>query len=1159
MTHRFYLGRTPLILTVAVLSLSLLSGCGIFKKRQANAKIEEAQQALDSVRSQGADKYLPQLFTQASQLLGSAQGGVQNGTYDEALANAESALGVVSQIQSQVGAKRQEIEGKKAQLIELQTQIVDTVERVKTIGPERTDVIEGSVELDGFIQQVQASQVQVSEGEMGYDAALARASAFLSGATQALSELEVTKSRELLRAAEDAWTSAVSVEVEKYVEASQNVRDTLQLVQTMIDSGKGREVLEQYSTLPQQIAGFEDEAREKRAVAQIDRAQRLIEIAESEPDASLDGIESAKGALEEAREALQEGSYANAYNAAGRSLEAARAEVQFLESDLNGQAEQLAARLEESLKWETPKLAKEAYDEALSLLETARDHLTEIRFADAQTAIDQGSLRAEEAIAAAREIGLNERVAKEEANLQATQEIGAFTYLRDDYQAIQNLLADAKVQISRTAFDEAELTLDDVAQRIAGLEAGLQSLAQTELASAEASYQEAVEAESERFAQDLLADTSTTMDDARAAAAQSRWKDALEAAAKARDLANQASAQSYRLRTEELESEAEAELGRASASGSASYAADVYNRALAAKEYSTVAYSNGDYKEALTQLTEAQTLAVQARNQAIEEAQAAVDSAIEAKANDFEQELLGGALASLADARDKMAEESYEASLAAARKALESAKSAEQKTWQERARASIESLTAQVARSEASRGPSYAQEEHRTAAQTLKSANQSFANGAFKEAYMASDRGLQEAEQVFARLRDEARLVRGNYDGQVGLLKTFVEEETGRAFLQEATLRLGLIDEAILNDDLGEVFRLYEEGDRAVTSQIQAIKVININNKIASLNERIRQSQADGLFQFVETSADEFLRRVAEIEYDPELDRLKPNQDYYVEAQRNLARQESELDRLRERAIGNIETRIQRVRTDIDNAREIGARDLVQGVFDTAVDRYERTRDLLYVIRNDLSTSQSTSLVELGNQLTEAEAQAATLNSTVISQRNSVDYLRDIILWTYDMTRYLDQWYPVEELGYQMIMTSAPTAQVDTYRQMQQGISAANLLKEAQRLHQRVTPITPPPDQAQIHQLAVQSFTTFLSSAEGFYRFGQYSRYPKQQRESFLGMAFTSLEELHRQNERLMVAILRQVQAYNLVEFERDLADEFKAFKTYLRRDKTSK
>ncbi|MCA9431549.1 MAG: DUF4398 domain-containing protein [Candidatus Omnitrophica bacterium] len=1159
MTHRLFLRRTTVVLAATVLSLSILSGCGIFKKRQANAKIEEVQASLDAVRARGADRYLPNLYNQASSMLNNARGGVDGGTYDDAIANAENAAGVVSQIESQVDMKRQEVEAKKAQLIDLQGKINQTVESVQTIGPERTDVTQGAEELNNFIQQVQTAQAQVSEGESGYDNALMKANAFLSTATQALAELEVSKSKQLLQDIQDAWGRAQSVEVLDYVDAAKDVPQEIETIQSLIAQGKGREVLQQYSGLPDTIAQYEDRAREDRANAQIDRAQRLIEIAEKEPDASLDGIESAKSALEEAREALQEGNYANAFNAAGRSLETARAEVQFLESDLQDQIDQLAARLEESLKWETPKLAGETYEEALTSLDKARDNMKEILFTEAQSSIDQGSLKAEEAIAAARQIGLNQRIETESENLKQTQEIGAFTYLRDEYQAIQDLIAEAKTQVSRTSYDEAELTLDEVNNRILGLETKLQELAQSKLADAEAAYQEAVDAESAKYAEDLLSKTSTVMDDARSAAAQANWKDAIQAANEALESASSASSQSYRLRTDELQPEAEEELAMSQEAGAAGYAADIYNQALAAKEHSGVAYSNDNFKTALQELTQARDLGVKARNHMIESAQKAVDSAIDAQGNDYEQQLLGEALASLADAREKMKSSNYTDSLSAARVAKEKAETAETRTWEARAKTSIADLNKKRADAETGRGPTYAEEEFGKMARTLKEAEADFAAGNFKEAYQASDRGHQEADQVFARLKDEARLVRGDYDRQVALLKTFVEEDTGRAFLEQATLRLGRIDDAILNEDLGRAFALYEEGDREVTSQIQAIKVININNKISNLKARVQEDQANGLFQFVDTTADEYMAQLNGVEYDPELDRLKPNQDLYTEAIRELARYESELDRMKDRAISNVETRIQRVRTDIDNAREIGARDLVKAVFDSAVDSYEKTRDLLYVIRNNLESETPANFVTLGNQLGQAESQAAQLNQTVIGQRNSVDYLRDLILWTYDMTRYLDQWYPIEELGYQMIMIAEPTSAVDSYSEMQTGISAADLLTEAERLYDRISPITPPPDQAQLHALALASFKKFLESADGFYRYGQYSRYPKSQREGFLYQAFTHLEELHLMNERLMVAILRQVRDYDLVDFERELADEFKAFKTYLRRDKTAK
>ena len=99
------------------------------------------------------------------------------------------------------------------------------------------------------------------------------------------------------------------------------------------------------------------------------------------------------------------------------------------------------------------------------------------------------------------------------------------------------MLGEAKVQVSRTVFDDAELTLDEANSRILGLETGLQELSQSRLAEAEEAYKEAVDAESQEYAGDLLNDTAKVMDDARSAAAQGQWKEAIQSGDEALTLA----------------------------------------------------------------------------------------------------------------------------------------------------------------------------------------------------------------------------------------------------------------------------------------------------------------------------------------------------------------------------------------------------------------------------------------------------------------------------------------------------------------------------------------------------------------------------------------------------------------------------------------------
>jgi hypothetical protein len=1144
---------------LALLAAVAMSGCGFYKKMQANKKNEEIGQKVSEIEAQQAQRFLPQDFQRLQQTYGNARSSVDTGNYDQALQAGDEALGIVDQIQARLPQAKQAIEAKKTQLVDLHSRITNTMEEIKMLGPDETLLIERAVEIDNLINQVQNSQVQVSEGDLGYDAGLMAAGAFLNEATMALANLEMQRAQDLVTRIEEAWNDAQNLEVVKYVPESESVLTALQSAKDLIAAGSYRAALQQYSQIPEDVVRYRERARERRAEDRIAQAERIIQLAESDPDASLDAIENAKSSVQEAATALQEGNYDSAYSSASNAIEIAREQVKGIEDDLRAQIEELASRVETSLDYNTPQIAPELYQTAVGHLDEARSQVSDILFDRAQNSIDQGAEVIEQAIAEARTKGLTDRADEDEEKLQATQEIGAFQYLREEYQAIQELLAEARSQVAKVEFDEAEQTLGQAEERILGLELSLRDLAQNRLASAEAAHQEALEAQAGEFAEDTLEESQNLLEEARSASASSIWRDAIGTAEEAQNKAQQAAQQAYRIRTENLRPNAEEAIEEAEQAGSQTYAADLYNRARAAQDNSAVAFQEEHYRTALEELAQAQDLAVDARRHLIDVAQAAVDSAIEAQADQYQEALIGEAIANLGEARAKMDDKDYAASRQLATDARSKAETAEFETWKERSTKAIADLAAGVERASENRAPTYAEAEFGTATRTLEEAQAAAAKQQFQEAYVAADRGARELEAVFARLEDEARLVRGEYDRLVGTLKSYVEDDFGRALHVQAVARLGQIDDAILRNEYRRIFDLYEEGTAEVNNQIVATKVHNINVKRDALVAAIGEATSMGLFALVEQSAEGLQTELAAITYDPALDRLKPEVDYYTETVRELARIEGEIERLRDAALTNIEDRVQQVRTDIDNAGKIGARELVPSTFNAAVDSFEMARDMAYLVRNDLEGSEGVTFTAMSQQLASAEALADELNQAAIVKNNSVNYLRDLVFWTFDMTRFLDQWYPVEELGYEMILTSAPGTEADTYAVMQVGIDASDLLKEAERLYRRVQPITPPPPQADLHALALRSFRLFVKAADGFYRFGQYNRYPKRMRQRFLAEAFQDLERLHQLNDELLVDLMVQVQAYDLEDFEREFADEFNAFKSYVRRDKTTR
>lgn len=1152
-------GRRGRVLAALLLIPALsLSGCGFYKKMQANKKNTEVEGKLAEIQAQEANRYLPDLFTAASKALNDSRASVEAGEYDQALSLGDQALGTIEQINGQLPQAKAIVQQKRQELTNVQNRIVNVVEQIKIIAPEETALVERSTGVEGQITQLQQAQVQVPDGEQGYNATLLVARAFLTEATSSLAAFEKDRAERLLGRIRDVWTRANELDVRKYVPEAERVPDEIAAAEALIASASFRAVLNQYTPLEQDITRYAEAARQARAEARIEQAERLIELAEQEPGASLDRIDDAKTAVDQAVTLLREGNYDNAYISADSAISTARTEVQALESSIADQVKQLEIRLEESLKWETPKIASEEYNQALTHLQAAKDALQEIRFSDSQTSIDAGNVSIEEAIGLARSVGLSIRLREAENALLASEDKGAYTYLQDEYRAIQTLITDASGEVEIGKYDEAETTVAEAENRTRGIEDGLRELAQARVDQAEARVEEAVTAEAGELAADELTEAREVLEESRNKAATGAWREAIEAGDQASERALAAAQAAYQIRGEELTPNAAAEIENARKAGAASYAADILNRAIDALEKSKTAAGSGDYKTALAEAQLAYDGAIEARRNQITKAQAAADSAIAAQAPDYDSARMAAALEALTQAKEKMEAADYAASLELARTAEQQALESETETWKIRASNAIAELTTRLSEADASRAPTYAKEEFQKATQTLSQASARFSASAFREGFELADQGKGEAEQVFAKLNDEVQLVRSEYNELVNLLKSFVQDDFGTQLHSEAVLRLGSLDDAILKNDLTRAFGLYEEGMDTVQKQTVAVKLHNVNAQKEVLTAQIAEADQAGLFQFSNVSAESLRQELVKAEFDPVLDRLKPDANVYRETLRLLAQVESELARLREAAIANADIRVQKIRTDIDNAREIGARGLVPGVFDSAVDTYERARDMIYLLRTDLEGTQTVTFLTLGEQIRAAEAQAAALNQSAIGRRNSVDYMRDLILWSYDMTRFLDQWKPVESMGKEMILTAAPTSQIDSYDEFQTEIKARQLLLEAERLYERVRLVQPPAAEAAVHATAVRSFATFVRAADGFHKFGLYTRYPTRMRERFLAEAFATMEQLHMFNAELLLQILTQVRVYELNDFERDLSEELMAFGNYLRREKAA-
>ena len=117
--------------TALVMGLLVLSGCGVWKKYSANSAIKKVKESLAVAQQEEADRYANDLYSEAQSLIAQAESDVEAGDYQEALNKVNEAEKKVSLSKTQVPKNRRIIEGKRAELNQLEGDIQDDLAKAE--------------------------------------------------------------------------------------------------------------------------------------------------------------------------------------------------------------------------------------------------------------------------------------------------------------------------------------------------------------------------------------------------------------------------------------------------------------------------------------------------------------------------------------------------------------------------------------------------------------------------------------------------------------------------------------------------------------------------------------------------------------------------------------------------------------------------------------------------------------------------------------------------------------------------------------------------------------------------------------------------------------------------------------------------------------------
>jgi tetratricopeptide (TPR) repeat protein len=156
---------------VLVLGLALLAGCA----KAPQQSVDEAKAALEAARTEGADRYAPELFNAAQDSLNAAMAEIeaQNSkfaltrNYDRAQQQLEAAKTSANAAKDAVTAKKEEV---KAEAQNLMTQAQAAVDEVKTLMAKAPRGKEGRQVLDQMQTELSGVEATIAEGSSLMDA-----------------------------------------------------------------------------------------------------------------------------------------------------------------------------------------------------------------------------------------------------------------------------------------------------------------------------------------------------------------------------------------------------------------------------------------------------------------------------------------------------------------------------------------------------------------------------------------------------------------------------------------------------------------------------------------------------------------------------------------------------------------------------------------------------------------------------------------------------------------------------------------------------------------------------------------------------------------------------------------------------------------------------
>lgn len=892
----------------------------------------------------------------------------------------------------------------------------------------------------------------------------------------------------------------------------------------LYQGGRYEEAMEMLSSNESAFLATLHEARRLRASQQLsDIRQKLDEV-----NRSLRASENAPELYEEAQAFIDEAQgyydgedYGLAYNILVQADEA----VSGIQSVMSADAERFIAEGREEARVAEElgarNYAAKLLDDGLALLDEAETYtsITELarKYASARTGYDSilnaknttRRLKAEQALGRASVV--MDRAAAENA---------------PEFVAASYAAANSAMGVARAAYNDGRY--EEVLELAAAAEsaandviAALQARAQEDLAGAQAAVASAVEALSEKYQTERTGQAGSSLSSAETAFAQGRFGTAIQSALNASASARSAERETYRLRTEETRRTALQEQQLAIDSGAKDHSPEMFLAGLDALAESRTLYDETRYKEALAVAQRSLDSFHGARFRIINEANAAIESARAARAEEYEPRQLQNALAQLADARIAMNEARYTVSNETAASSRRVAEQAENATWKTRTEEQLATNKGNIARLAANLAPQKVEATYRTGVDLEVAAEKLYGSASYHEAYDTSVKAAQTLEQAeneliavaegdIQKLDDHGSAVLNLGGGD------YTAQEVSRVYAQVNAAR-----ESVAGKAYKTAFEQVAIGNDLAIAVEQNVKTNNVTQGIASIRQTLASMEANGVLLFVPEPAAEIRAKAAEIE---------TQRDFitYDEAMAEIGAMKSAAEAMEQTALDAIDDGLSTAQRLLDEARRAQALVFVRDTYFDATDAYKRAM----AYRELLDAPVEGNFKDMHSLYEVAVKQADKVHADTNQIRDEKAY-KDIIFYNdssymNDMASLLLDFSSVTNFTPQFYRAAKSSKDVDIYRQLQKRITAPELLNRSRYLYDSVSNYVPPSRLEGLHKKVVESFDELVKAADLFVRYGEYGKYQDNLRQQFIEDAFLHLAKVKILNEQIEAELVRQ-------------------------------